>query len=257
MGKFKPLLASLATIAVAMLLLLGWSLLRDKPAPRPQDNGVAPPPSNRPASGQQYEIVNLDPRPTSDPVYLWPDDGKRMSSPEFWVMWKTQSFSDCRLIATKDGKLWHELGNTGGKSHYLGVDFGFFGSKVTFCVDFTQDGKKYRSKPRTVTLGTGAWFDRRQYTFVHDGNDQTFFTAHLFGRDPARISTRGFLHGWFTDDLVVYYSPQPGDSNGGDIKLGVSNPGAIAQGDGGLGFLEVYDDVGNTYDRTMIQFKRP
>ncbi|MBX3473749.1 MAG: hypothetical protein KF754_05155 [Planctomycetes bacterium] len=255
MGKFKPLIASLATIALAMLILFAWSQWRGAPARGNQAANHAPPPANLPDAGLKYEQVVLEDLPQRDPSNLWPQHGHRMSSPEFWVLWKTDDFCDCRLIATKNDRLWYEVGHTGGDTHYLAIDLAQFDSSVTFAVDFTHEGKRYRSRPRSVSFGRGAQFSRRQYNFLVAPLPNQTFGLFMDGRDPIKVPGRGFKHGWFGGDLVVYYSPQPGDEKGGEIIFGVQD-GTQIPADGTVGWLEMYDELANTRDRTVIHLKR-
>lgn len=252
MGKLKPLIASLVTIAIAMAILFGWSLLRDE---KPRRNAPAEnAPANAPTGELVYEEVALDQRPQRDPAYLWPQTGQRMSSARFWVLWKTDDFCDCRLLATKDQHLWYEVGHTGGDTHYLLLDLAMFDSSLTFAVDFTHEGQKYRSKPRHVTFGRGIHFAERQYNFkVAPQRDQQY-SLFLRGRDPIKVPGTGFRHGWFTGDMVVYYSPQPGDEKGGEMIFGVQE-GARVPADGCAGFVEVYDEIGDSRDRVLIHLK--
>lgn len=252
MAKFKPLIASLVTIALAMGGLWAWSLLRGD-NPRPHANNSASAPANTP-DGIVIEQVVLDPRPQWDPAYLWPSDGQRMSSPQFWVLWKTDDFCDCRLLATKDEKLWFEVGRTAGVEHYLAIDLGLYDSSVTFAVDFVREGKKFRSKPRSVSYGRGAHFAQREYRFAVTQQPNQVFSLAVRGRDPIKVPGGNFMHGWFAGDLVVYYSPQPGDSSGGEVIFGVQDGKAVPAA-GSVGFVEIYDEMGNCRDRALIHLK--
>lgn len=252
MAKFKPLIASLVTIALAMVLLWAWGQLHSE-APRPRAGNNASAPANMP-DGIVLEQVVLDPRPQWDPAYLWPNDGQRMSSPQFWVLWKTDDFCDCRLLATKDEKLWYEVGRTAGVEHYLTIDLGLYDSSVTFAVDFVRDGKKFRSKPRSVSYGRGAYFAQREYRFSVTQQANQNFPLALRGRDPVKVPGGNFMHGWFGADLVVYYSPQPGDEKGGEIIFGVQDGKAVPSA-GTVGFVEVYDELGNSRDRVLVHLK--
>lgn len=253
MAKLKPLFASLATIAVAMLGLFAWSLLRTETPRWNQASNVAPS-ANAPQTGLQYEEVTLEDLPQRDPPYLWPQNGHRLSCPEFWVLWKTDDFCDCRLIATRNDRLWYEIGHTGGDTHYLKIDLSQFDSSVMFAVDFVHEGKRYRSRPRSVRYGHGVHFSQRQYNFLVAGAPNQVFGLFLNGRDPIKVPGRGFRHGWFGGDLVVYYSPQPGDDKGGEMLFGVQDGTAIGA-QGTVGWVEVYDELTDSRDRTLIHLR--
>ncbi|MBE7491254.1 MAG: hypothetical protein HS108_05795 [Planctomycetes bacterium] len=253
MARFKPLLASLGTIAIAMGLLFAWSLWR-KNDPRPRANAAnAAPAAN--TGGIEIEQVVLDPRPWRDPPELWPGDGQRLSSPEFWVMWETQDFSQCRLLATRDEKLWFDAGRSGGRLHYLTLDLARFDSRVTFAVDFEHEGVKYRSRPRTVSFGRGAHFDRRSHSLAVGGQTRQSLDLFLRGRDPARMPRDSFRHGWFAGVFDPWYQPQSGTAQGGTVTLIIPDPARVPQGDT-VGWLQVYDEIADSRDRVLIFLRK-
>lgn len=254
MKRLKPLIASLATIAVALLIVLVWGLMRGKPAQRNTPDDTAPSANHAP-TGLLYEETTLESRPLYDPPYVWPDDGMRMSSGEFWVMWQTREFSKCRLLGTKNQRLWYDLGTTGGTSHYLKVDLGFFESRVTFAIDFTQDGESYRSRPRTVSFGKGANFAQRQYAFTAEYVPVRKMLMAIEGRNPVEIPNSGYRHGWFPDNLSVGYAPQPGSASGGEVLFAVANPDSIPD-KSCVGWVQVFDELAVTYDRTIIKLSK-
>jgi len=251
MGRFKPLIASLATIAIAMAVLFAWSLLRTDAPPRKNSANA---PVNAPPTGLVMEQVDLDPRPQWDPPELWPQDGQRMSSPEFWVLWKTDDFCDCRLLSTRDEHLWYEVGHTAGDTHYLKIDLSIYDSRVTFAVDFLREGKKYRSKPRTVTYGRGAHFSEREYRFQVAPKPEQFFSMFLRGRDPVKVPGNLYRHGWFLGDMVVGYQPMAGDDKGGEVKFYVQDGKSVPAG-GCVGWVEIYDEIGDSRDRTLVHLR--
>lgn len=260
MKQWKPLIASLVVIALAMGALAAWKYLGGKPGPAPSNTNRAadnPPPANGENSDLKYEAVPLEKLPELDPLGLWPRDGQRMSSVEFWVMWRTTGFSKCRLLATTDRRDWFDLGSTGGEDHYLQASLAYFGSAVSFAVEFDAGGTRYRSAPRTVYFGQGAHFTRRSFEFsLGDGKNQTF-PIEVFGRNPRRLPLDSFIGVWFPDDLVTFVGhgrEREGD-DGGEIAFGVQDP-AVLNGQGCMGFLEMYDVVTDTYDRAQITFRR-
>jgi len=260
MKQWKPLIASLVVIALAMGALAAWKYLGGKPGPGPSNNNRAadnPPPANGEGGDLKYEAVPLEKLPELDPLGLWPRDGQRISSVEFWVMWQTSGFSQCRLLATSDQRDWFDLGSTGGEDHFLQASLAYFGSSMTFAVEFDAGGTRYRSAPRTVHFGQGAHFTRRSYEFtLGDGLNQTF-PIEVFGRNPRRLSLDAFKSVWFPDGLVTYvgHGREREGNDGGEVAFGVQDP-ALLEGRGCQGFLEMYDVVTDTYDRTRIDFRR-
>ena len=255
MRGFKPLVASLAVIALSLIALGAWSLSRDsrRPAHSPADDRPVTP--GVPGGGLKYEAVEMEPRPEFDPADLWPNFGDRISSPDLWVLWKTAEFSECRLLCTSDHRSWYDLGRTAGRTHYLPADFAFFDGHVTFVVDFTHQGRAVRSRPRSVTFGPGAGFARPQYSFNVEEAGGRGFVVRVRGRDPASIPGDNFLHGWFTEMLTVGYAPQPGGAKGGEILLVVSNPQEVPDS-GCVGWLQMFDETSGSYDRTLIHLVR-
>lgn len=260
MKQWKPLIASLVVIALAMGALAAWKHLGGTTGPAPaNDNRPAAnlPPSNGESTGLKYEAVPFEKLPELDPLGLWPRDGQRISSVEFWVMWQTTSFSKCRLLATSDRHDWFDLGRTGGEDHFLQASLAYFGSSVTFAVEFDANGTRYRSAPRTVYFGQGAHFTRRSYEFTLGESPGQTFPIEVFGRNPRRLPLDAFLGVWFPDDLVTFvgHGREREDDNAGEIAFGVQEPGVL-NGQGCMGFLEMYDVVTDTYDRAQITFSR-
>jgi hypothetical protein len=256
MKQWKPLVASLVVIALAMGALAAWKHLGPTTGPAPaNDNRAAsdPPPANGEPSGLKYQAVPFEKLPELDPLGLWPRNGQRMSSVEFWVMWQTAGFSKCRLLGTSDQRDWFDLGSTGGEDHCLQASLAYFGSAVTFAVEFDAGGTRYRSAPRTVYFGQGAHFARRSHEFTPGDAPGQTFPLEVFGRNPRRLSLDAFLAVWFPQELVTFVAhgrEREGD-DGGEVLFGVQDP-AVLEGRGCQGFLEVYDVVTDTYDRTRI-----
>ncbi|MCB9933699.1 MAG: hypothetical protein H6841_09780 [Planctomycetes bacterium] len=259
MRQWKPLVASLVVIALAMGALAAWKHLGGAGGARRNADNLPTAnlsPGSGAGSGLEYETVPLEELPALDPLGLWPRDGQRISSVDFWVMWQTTGFSKCRLLASSDKRDWYDLGATGGEEHYLPLNIAYFGSQVSFAVEFQAGGIRYRSTPRTVYFGQGAHFaSRRQEFTLVDVPNQTF-PVTVFGRNPRRLSLDSFTFGFFPEDLVPFVahgSPRE-DDDGGDILVGVQDPSAVKGAS--VGYLEMYDVVTDTYDRTLITLNR-
>jgi hypothetical protein len=132
------------------------------------------------------------------------------------------------------------------------VDLSFFDGRVTFAIDFTHEGRKVRSRPRTVSFGVGASFAMREHPYKVGGAENQEFELALENRDPGRISPEDFRVGWFPPSLVVYHIPKPGSDAGGSVILGVQNPAALPPG-GCVGWFQVFDSIAGTYDRSLVR----
>ncbi|MCB9893259.1 MAG: hypothetical protein H6839_02295 [Planctomycetes bacterium] len=254
MKQWKPLIASLIVIAIAMG---GLALWKSGSAPSGEGNDDQPanlPPGNATPNGQQYETVPLEKLPPLDPIDLWPRDGLRVSGVTFWTMWQTSGQSKCRLLASSDGHNWHDIGSTAGERHFLETDLAYFSGEVKIAVEFDERGKRYRSAPRTVRFGQGAHFAQREYQFTI-GIGKSEWAFEIVGRKVRDLGREPFLAVDFPEanELVPYTSPDP-SSPDDSILFGVQHPEVIREGV--AGFLQVYDPVTNTYDRVLVRLKR-
>ena len=251
MKQLKPLIASFVVIAIAFGGLALWKV-RSAPAGNGAGNATGNlPPSNSPASGLQYETAVLDDLPALEPLGMWPRDGQRVSGVTFWTMWQTSGYSKCRLIASSDGQYWHDIGSTGGETHFLEVDLAYFQGEVQIAVEFDERGERYRSKPRTIRFGQGGHFAQREYQYMLNGQSPQTWGLEIVGRGVRDLGTEPFLTYLFPDGLVPYTSPSSQDDS---IVFGVQNPDTVREAC--AGFLQVYDGVTDTYDRVLIRLKR-
>ncbi|MCA8916624.1 MAG: hypothetical protein KDB90_14555 [Planctomycetes bacterium] len=254
MKQWKPLIASLVVIAIAMA---GLALWKSGSAPSGKGNDIAPanmPVGNADPNGLQYEQVPLEKLPELDPIGLWPRDGLRVSGVTFWTMWQTSEHAKCRLLATSDGRVWHDIGSTAGETHFLETDLAYFNGKVRIAVEFDERGTRYRSAPRTVNFGQGAHFAQREYQFTL-GAGKAEWAFEIVGRSVRDLGREPCLAIGFPGDseLVPYTSLNP-DSPDDSILFGVQHPEVVKEGV--AGFLQVYDVVTNTYDRVLVRLKR-
>jgi hypothetical protein len=256
MKQWKPLIASLVVIAIAMGGLALW-----KSGGQSKGNGNQPAPANMPSSnadpnGLLYEQVPLEDLPELDPIALWPRDGLRVSAVTFWASWQTSEQSACRLIATSDGKLWHDIGSTAGTTHYLETDLAYFSGEVRIAVEFTERGERYRSRPRTVHFGQGAHFAQREYQYTLSGTAAQSWPIEVVGRDVRSLggaeacTAIDFPKANELVPTISLNAASPDDT----VLFGVQHPEVVK---GGVsGFLQVYDPVTNTYDRALVRLKR-
>ncbi|MEZ5993275.1 MAG: hypothetical protein R3E76_13110 [Planctomycetota bacterium] len=261
MKQWKPLIASLIVIALAWGGLALWKF---SSAPSKggggnvvanTDNGAGDAPGNTDSSDLEYETVPLEDLPELDPLGLWPNDGMRISSIECWVMWQTTGFSRCRLLGTSDKVNWVDLGSTGGERHFLKLDLSYFGSKAFFAVEFDAGGKRYRSKPRAVKFGQGAYFRQREYRLTLSGEMNQVWSVGLLG-DVGHLSMESFRTTYFPEDLVTFVAPPKVDDNGGEVPFGVQDSAPLG-GNDTSGFIQIYDASGDTYDRVLIELNQP
>lgn len=249
MQKWKPLIASLVVIALALGVMALWKCSGDTPTSNGGSIDNSPADDDGTSTGDDgftWVTTKLDDLPALDPLGLWPRDGQRIASPEFNVMWETSDHSDCRLLVSTDRLDWYVMGHTSGKRHFLPVNFGDFESKLYFAVEFDFQDKRYRSKAREVTFGNGARFNQLEHRFTIRGIDTQTFDVAMTGRDPADMPPNAFVTGWFPLELGV--GTLPGES--GTLLFVLSTP-EIVRGST-FGWLEVYDAAANTYDRVLI-----
>jgi hypothetical protein len=250
MKQFKPLIASLVVIAVALGAIALWAP-GGKPAAN--TNTPDPPPANLPDTGLKYESLPLEKLPELDPLGLWPRDGYRLAGPEFWIMWETNEHVSCRLLATQDRKTWYNIGRSAGTQHSMSMNLGLWDSKVIFAVEFETKGTRYRSKARTVSYGAGASFAQRRYKFTLSGENVQTWDLEIVGRDARALGDEAFLTSHFPENLVTFVMPERPSID--TVKFGIQGPGAITGG-GCVGFLEVYDAATSTYDRVLIELTK-
>jgi hypothetical protein len=247
--KWKPLIASLIVIAVALAAMAIYAALK-KPA-----GGSRTPATNGPAGvdGFDGKYINtpLEDLPELDPLGLWPRHNQRLASAEIWVMWETAAHSECRLLGSRDHRDWYVLGDTAGTRHFLPTNLAYFDSQLTFMVEFEASGERYRSAPRTVFFGKGASFGQRRYKYrLGDDHKQTW-GLELLGSDATTLAADAFLSVGFTpEELQTAARGTASDS----VEFGVYNADVIVSGTSG--FLEVYDSRALTYDRVLIELAR-
>lgn len=257
MRKWKPLIASMLVIAIALGGMAAWEFAdSDRAASNgAQDNAA----TNREGpstddAGFEWETAELEALPPLDPLGLWPRDGQRVASAEFNVMWETSGRSECRLLVSTDRRTWYVMGHTSGSRHFLPLNFGDFESTLSFAVEFDDRGGRYRSKARTVSFGKGAHFPLLEHRFTVRGSDIQQFDVGIRGRDPSTLPSSAFLSGWFELDLGVGVLPGDVEEGGGTILFVLATPDKVESG--ALGWLEVYDAAANTYDRVLIHLGR-
>lgn len=254
MTKFKPVIVSLLIAALAFGAMASWKYLNSDSRDRTNRAAEKAPASNSSHEGYEFEITPMEDLPTLEPSSLWPQDGRRMSAPEFWVIWTTSEFSKCRLWASHGERDWIEIGNTAGQEHYLLIDLSEFDSEVSFMVDFDLRGKRYRSAKRRVSYGRGANFKQREYRIDIDepGADEGSVMG-MRGRDTRQLSSGDFSFYMFPD-ITLYALADRRDSSD-QIRLFVQNPGEVPL-EGCVGFMEVYDRSSASYDRALVQLTR-
>jgi hypothetical protein len=208
-------------------------------------------PSNVPPnSGLAFERVTLEKRTTRDPPYLWPKDGMRLSATIPWVIWKTDEFSAGQLIASKDRKLWYDLGQTASIIHYLPVDLGKFDSELSFCVEFEEGGERFRSKAREVRFGAGVRFATRRLDCAVQRAENQVFTLKTEAGDLKGLSADDFRFALLPEGLVLYGRPFPETESTGRLELVID--GRTVPGKGCAGFWEIRDSRADTWDRVLI-----
>ncbi|MCA8912548.1 MAG: hypothetical protein KDB82_12650 [Planctomycetes bacterium] len=255
-----PLVASLVVIALAWTGLAVWKFSASGGSKGgcnvavPGGNETDGPASNSESDGFEYETVPLDDLPALDPLGLWPNDGMRISSPDVWVMWQTTGYSRCRLLGRTGPQNWVDLGNTSGHDHYLPLDLAYFGSEATFAVEFETNGKRYRSKPRTIHFAQGSHFASRSWQFKPSDEPNQTWAIALAG-DTHMLTDESFRTTFFPDALVTFCAPPETSEDGGRVRFGITDPAGIG-GAGCVGFLQLYDTRTDAYDRTLIQLTR-
>lgn len=211
-------------------------------------------PANKSAeTGLEYERVALEKLTLRDPSYLWPKDGTRLSGDSFWVIWKTEDMSAGRLLGTKNGMLWYELGVTMARVHFLPIDLARFGSDVGFSVEYEEGGERLRSKQRDVRFGQGIRFAVREIECAVDRADKQTFKLKTETGDLQGLPGDDFTFALFPDDMTIYGLPHRESETTGYIELVID--GRTVPGKGCIGFMQVHDSRTNTYDRVKIVIK--
>ncbi|MCC6575097.1 MAG: hypothetical protein IT462_15070 [Planctomycetes bacterium] len=232
------------------LLILGCLLLSACGGGIANNNAHANNAGANKACGIKFEREPLEERPVLDPFDLWPPDGARMASENFWGIWQTSEHDASRMLLSTDGLLWHAFGDSTAVTHDRLVDLAqFTGSRVKFSVEFNEKGTAYRSRPRTVSFGRGAHFkDREVHMFVEPRPDQRK-EVDLVGGDPRAMA----------DDFQIALSPREmkfgivpleGDDKGGKVLLYVD--GTTVPEKGAVLFLQIHDRRSETLDRLKI-----
>lgn len=220
------------------------------------NGGVNEPVANKPANAPpaqklEYDRVALAKLTTRDPPYLWPRDKMRLSATEFWVIWKTNEFVPGQLIATKDEKLWYDLGQSAATLHYLPADLVKFDSALTFCVEFEEEGERFRSKPRSVRFGAGVRFaQRRLQCVVERAENQTFWVRTEAG-DLQGLTTEDFRFALLPESMTIYGRPHRESESSGRLELVID--GRTVPGKGCTGFWEIRDSRTDTWDRLLLE----
>lgn len=257
MQKWKPLIASLAMIALALGGMAVWKFAGGKPS-KGKGNSANTPGHNggtrTGSDGVEWVSTELEDLQPLDPLGLWPRDGQRIASAEFNVMWETSEHADCRLLVSTNRQTWYAMGHTGGTRHFLPVNFGDFESTLSFAVEFDDRGKRYRSKARTVSFGNGARFERMEHRFTIRGDGQQQFEVAIDGRDPTGLPQSAYLWGWLDEDVSPGVVPGKSTQGGGTILVVLMTTDSIENS--AHGWLELYDAAANTYDRTLIYLGR-
>lgn len=202
----------------------------------------------------KFERVPLEELPERDPPYVWPSDGFRMAADLFWVSWKTSEFVPSRLIASRDGKLWYDLGSTVNLVHYLPVDLAGFGSDVLFSIEFEEQGRKFRSRPRRVKYGAGIRYGVRELDVTLEARPDQKVELTVEGGDLQGLSADDFWFALLPDELRIYGLPRRDSETSGRIELVID--GATLPKDGCWGFMEMRDSRRDTRDRVLLKFRR-
>ncbi len=208
-------------------------------------------PANKPDEpGLEFERVALEKLTVRDPAYLWPRDGARLSADSIWVIWKTDDLSAGRLLGTKNGMLWYDLGATMAKVHYLPLDLAKFGSDAGFSVEFEEGGERFRSRQRNVRFGQGIRFTTRRIECAVERADKQTFTLKTETGDLQGLSADDFTFALFPDDMTIYGVPHRESDTSGYIELVID--GRSVPGKGCTGFMEMRDSRTDTRDRVLI-----
>lgn len=205
------------------------------------------PPQNKPPSADdsRFERNPLSPLPELPPRWMWPRDNARVASEQFWGVWQTAQHSTSRMLLSADGLLWHAFGDSTSTTHDRLVELSKFGSKVMFCVEFEDEGKQYRSRPRNVSFGRGAHFKDRELRWTLRREPDQRREIELVGADPASVAD-DFRLLLLPDDVRLGYAPLPGDARGG--KLVLVADGLTIPREGLVCFLQIADRRTDTLD---------
>lgn len=198
----------------------------------------------------EYEQQPLEKLPEHSPKYFWPLNGKRMASPVFPVLWKTNKSVRSRLLKRSPQGNWVGGDDSFGIQHVAWIDLSKYDSEVTFCVEFESGDTKFRSSPRTVSFGGGARFSARKYRFALGDNDVQTFLLEIEGRGVRHLNWDSFQHARFPESLALGHEKP----KAGQLKIVISNASSIEYTT--TGYFEVIDSVNNTIDRCMVTFTR-
>jgi hypothetical protein len=252
MQKYRPLIASLAVIVVALIVI--GVVFRDQPAPdntAADDNATTDNESDN-EDEVTWTKIELEDLPSMDPVGFWPRPGMRLSHPDVWVTWMTPSSVQGRLIARGEGTTWYDLGRTHGEVHYLPMDLSVFGSSATFMVEHEYLERRVRSSARSVTFGAGVHFTRRRARLTLEDTGRQMFELQVSGGNPTELRNEAWSTSVFAPEIRTFVVAVSGDEYGGTIKFGVDEALTVG-GAGALGFLQVFDIETMTYDRILIE----
>ncbi len=208
-------------------------------------------PSNEaPASGLEFERVPFDELPTREPTYLWPSNGARLSSDRVWVIWKTAELVPARLLGTKDKRLWYELAVTAAKVHFAELPLDKFDSRAVFCVDYEEEGKRFRSALHEVRFGNGIRFAQRECKINIEAKPDQRATLAVENGDLGGLGQDDYLFALAPDNLRIYGLPHRDDAKSGTIELVID--GSTVPGKSCILFMEIRDPRTNTRDRTKL-----
>ncbi|MEE9312852.1 MAG: hypothetical protein V3V10_10640 [Planctomycetota bacterium] len=245
----KPFIAIIIVVVLGLLGIWAWQAFGQGSTSDGQNTEKLPNNSTG-NNGPKYINKPFENLPEWDPDYLWPLNGKRMSSPEFPVIWQTEEFSACRLLIQTGPKLWANVGNSAGRRHLVWVDLSKFKSRATFCVEFERRGERFRSKPREVSFGAGARFSQRRYEFDLTRDQEQIFQLQLEGKGVKHLGIESFQHARFEEAVkLAHLTPE-----GGNLRIVLYNADVFKETE--YGYFEVLDSVNNTIDRCMVTFKR-
>jgi hypothetical protein len=176
--------AGLTPLASALLALLAACGPGNTANHQPKVN--APP--HPEGTGFKYQRVPLENLPEKDPLYLAPRHGENLTNSSFWVVWETPDVSKTRLICSRDGQLWYDMGLFISWGQGERVEFAPFSGNVRFCVEYDEDGKRWRSPPRQVSLAPGARFASSERSIEVKRGKAMTFEVGLAGEAVDRLT---------------------------------------------------------------------
>lgn len=212
----------------------------------PRTNTVTP----KPACGPKFVRVELENLDSRDPPYLWPPNNARLAGEPFWGIWKTHDHSPSQMLLSADGKLWHAFGDSTASVHDRQVELARFNSRVMFCVEFEENGKRYRSRVRSAEFGKGAHFKDREVRMVVEPKPDQRHEIELVGANPLAIDGGDYQFAQVPEGMYIGCAPRLGEDNGGKVVLVVDGR-TVPQG-GAACYLQVADRRTDTLDRIKI-----